>query len=468
MKLNTKRLGGRDHHWDATRTKFIIAITMSFVLLQLLFLGNLSYVFGVEYQGNQRVHSLNILVVDYDGGVLGQSLQAAYQELRADSFPTLDERSTTEYPSESSIKKAVCSGAYWAAVYVHSDATARLTAAISGQSTAYNSSDTISYIWNEARYPTLQEGIIVSSLEELFAATTGAYHSLSGADVFSQLDVSSQTARSAFFEPITASSINIMPTSQGPRVFYNTIGIVMPIIQQFFFLMALNGVSGSFGLLERLTIKGNGFLRGILAFCYTFIAAITASGYIWAFREGWNVTGGQYILTVLALWLYMHVNFLVLDVATAFIPMSFLPFFVLTWAITNVTSTITPFELSAGWYRVGYALPAHQVWQILVQVWSGCPNRLYQTLPILFAYEVAGLAGAVAANYYRCNKAAIAAVAIQNTTQNPDEKVTQAGSVADAESAADSSLYIKANERVLGPSVPQPFMDTLLRRSGTI
>jgi hypothetical protein len=95
-----------------------------------------------------------------------------------------------------------------------------------------------------------------------------------------------------------------------------------------------------------------------------------------------------------------------IDVATGFIPMKFLPFFVLTWVILNVTSTIWPFELAPSFYRWGYALPAHEVWQVLIQIWSGgAVDRLYQALPILFTWEIVFLPLAVVALNFRCKVA---------------------------------------------------------------
>jgi hypothetical protein len=84
----------------------------------------------------------------------------------------------------------------------------------------------------------------------------------------------------------------------------------------------------------------------------------------------------------------MHVDFLYTDVVTAFVPIKFVPFFIFSFVIFNVTSLLVPFELSPGFYRIGYAAPAHEAYQILIQLWSGGNHRLYQALPILFAWVV--------------------------------------------------------------------------------
>lgn len=58
--------------------------------------------------------------------------------------------------------------------------------------------------------------------------------------------------------------------------------------------------------------------------------------------------------------------------------------------MVNVASSIFPFELSPGWYRWGYALPAHETYEMLVYVWSGCANPMRVALPVMFSWLVLG------------------------------------------------------------------------------
>lgn len=123
----------------------------------------------------------------------------------------------------------------------------------------------------------------------------------------------------------------------------------------------------------------------------------------------------------MVIWLYMHINFLIVDILTSFIPMEFLPLCILTWVILNVASTISPFELNPGFFRWGYALPAHEVYQVLVQIWGdGCESQLYRALPILFSWWIAGLVFVVIAMRHRYQTAVAAedaAVAARHTSQ---------------------------------------------------
>ncbi len=53
-------------------------------------------------------------------------------------------------------------------------------------------------------------------------------------------------------------------------------------------------------------------------------------------------------------------------------------------------------------------MPAHEVYVVLTDIWSGgCYPRLYIALPILFAWEVVGLAVGAWGVYRRCHYAAI-------------------------------------------------------------
>ncbi|CBF79658.1 hypothetical protein AN7574.2 [Aspergillus nidulans FGSC A4] len=115
------------------------------------------------------------------------------------------------------------------------------------------------------------------------------------------------------------------------------------------------------------------------------------TGYIWAFRENRDVSSGQFALTWMAIWLAMHVHFLFIDSAISVIPMPIVPFFVLTWTILNVSSTIGPFDLSPGFYRIGYAFPAHSLYELLLQNWmDGCNPHLYRAFPILWSLSIIG------------------------------------------------------------------------------
>jgi hypothetical protein len=481
-------MSASQNHWKTIQTQFLTAVAGSFVLLQLLFLANLSYLYGTQFQSTTRTHNFDVLLVDYDGGLVGKSVAGAYEALKGSNFITMDQGSTDHYATTEHVRQAVCKGHYWAAVYTSGNASARLSAALGSDAAAtnYSNSEAIYYVWNEARYPAESEADILASIEELVIASRTVYYELNGTSVAKSANISDARILGVFLDPIESTGINLQPTAQGPRVLYNTVTMVMSIIQQFFFLMALNGVSASFKLFIIMGPRWNGIFRAGISAAYTFLASLCTTGYIWAFREDWSVNGNQFALTWVVFWFYMHINFLVIDVATVYVPMQFLPFFVLTWAIINVASTITPYELNPGFFRWGYALPSHEAYQLLVQIWSGgCARQDYRALPIMFTWWIVGIVVVMISMHHRCKVSVMAQTMLDKdndnstTSEPPIPSEGDAGATngepnrpdtnsstgplmnrrrASSVSQAQALELVRLDREAYGPSYPTPFV----------
>lgn len=124
------------------------------VILQVLFLGLFCYIFGSIFQQSTHIHNLNVLFVEYDGGAIGDSVRSACEELKGSGFPSLIERSTTEYPQPNIVDRAVCNIKYWGAVYTSSNASNQLSVAFLGgmAASSYDRSNVLTMVWNQARY----------------------------------------------------------------------------------------------------------------------------------------------------------------------------------------------------------------------------------------------------------------------------------------------------------------------------
>ncbi|KAI9927204.1 hypothetical protein ASPWEDRAFT_63369 [Aspergillus wentii DTO 134E9] len=372
---------------------FFIAIIGAAVSLQVLILANMSYLYGSAYHDGSRYSSMKVLYIDYDQGPVGESVMRAYNALKDPSVPTLIQRPQQNYPTQGDIQQAVCRGDYWGAIYATPNASSQLSAALSSPEIAqgYDNSQALGYIWSSARYPAYAQGVY-SNLVQITEAAAAVYKQTTGTDVLPLINTSDHSIAQTILDPISASSTDLHPMPQGVRFYYNTVSMVMPIIIQFFFIMALTGITMQNNLFSTLSPKQNTLLRFSISVIYTFIASLVMTGYIWAFREDWHVTAGQFALTWMAIWLTMHIHFLIIDFATAIMPMPFVPYFILTWIILNVTSTIGPFEQSPGFYRLGYVFPAHELYEVLLDIWThGCNPHLYRALPILFAEWVVGI-----------------------------------------------------------------------------
>ncbi|KAJ5455665.1 uncharacterized protein N7458_003929 [Penicillium daleae] len=392
------------------RLAVLKAATINLLVLQFLFLGLFCYIFGSLFQQNTHIHNINILFVDYDGGSIGAAVGDAYQELKGPSFPTLDERPPLAYPEPNSIASAVCNIKFWGALYITANSSNDLTAALGGGSAAssYNASDVLTIVWNEARYPATADAVVYDTLATLSEAARVAYMRTNAKQAIQSVNSTDEAALAIYSTPWTLTSVNLQPTSQGSRLIYNTLVIILILIQEFFYLGYVNGLYLQFNLYASVTPHRIAIVRQIISGVYTFVGSLCTSGAIWAFRSGWNVNGGQFMLTWMVLWLFAHLNFLVLDVFTIWSPPPFVPMALISWIVLNVTSILLPFELSPGFYKWGYALPAHSVFNVLIDIWSGgCNPQLFYGLPVLFVYEICGLALSTLGVYRRCHYAMI-------------------------------------------------------------
>jgi hypothetical protein len=410
-RATENRLHGSDLSTLGPRRAFLRAASINFLILQLLFLGLFAYIFGSLFQQDTHTHNMKIVYVDYDGGVIGASIRAGYKTLEGVNFPTLVEETSAEYASPHDLENAVCSAQYWAALYSSPGASEKLEVALAGGSaaTTYNSSDVLTCIWNEARYSAIADSSILVNLQTLSSAARLAYTATNGTGALQILSSTDQAAISVFANPWQLASVNIQPTTQGSRLIYNTLVIILILMQEFFYLGTINGLYVQFKLYARLYPHRIIIFRNMTSLAYTFMGSLCTTGAIWAFRSGWNVDANQFALSWAVLWLFAHGNFLWLDVFTVWLPVQYVPMALVTGVVFNVTSILIPFELSPAFYRWAYAMPAHEVYQVLIDIWSrGCNPQLSYALPILFALELIGLVLSGLGVYRRCHYAIIA------------------------------------------------------------
>jgi hypothetical protein len=173
----TNRHHGLEASVRPVRRKLLKAAGLNFIILQVLFLCLFAYIYGALYQQQTRIHNLDIVFVDYDGGLIGTALRNAYnQTLKGKGFPTLIERTPQEYADEQSLRNAVCHIDYWAALFISENSSSNFRDALAGGAAAqnYNRSNIITYIWNEARYGTIVDVAIAENVLVLSDGTRAA------------------------------------------------------------------------------------------------------------------------------------------------------------------------------------------------------------------------------------------------------------------------------------------------------
>lgn len=412
----------RSEHWNGDRRRIIISLLAPFLIIQLLFLGLQAYVFGSSFGSPERLDKLHVLAIDYDQGIVGNALRAASSHLEGPSMLGFEWRSVKEYPDPFEVHKAVRDGVYWASVQVMEGATSRLEDAIADNTTAaaYDAKGAVKIVYNEARYPDFEDLFVAGNLGVLVQTGRLFYNQINGTRALASIPSQNTASLLAVLEAIDATTDNIKPLGNGSTVFYNTVDIVLTILLQFYFLMAYNGLMEDWQLDSKLPLKHHVVARIVVGVVYTFLGSLALVANIYGFRGTTSISGTQFVILWMAFWLEMHVLFLVLEIAITFLDLPWLPLFIVTFIIVNVTSTIFPFELSPGFYRWGSALPCHQVYMLEISVLSGgADNHVQIALPVLFAWWIVCIPLAFFSIIWRCTRSAPPNVA---STGMSDEK----------------------------------------------
>ncbi|KAB5547341.1 hypothetical protein GE09DRAFT_1130940 [Coniochaeta sp. 2T2.1] len=371
----------------------IVTVTVGLSVL-VVFLANMVYLFGSSFGQPHRNHVFKIAAVNYDvdDSLVWNAVTQAYGVLHSDSFASFVFLPKSDYPDPDDLIHAVREQGYWGAVYNNQGASSRLSSAIDGQSPTYNASQALTYVWNEIRYPATSASVIRSGILQLQAAATKTFQAGATARLLRAANSNStnfQTALAAYLTPFTASEVNINPAPQAEKAFYNTVVMAMSIIQQNVFLIAFTTVSRQLGLFSgQRRFKTSATWALFVGLAFTLLGSLVTTGYIWAFREDWAVTGAQFAITWMVLWLVQHTYYQLLDGTLALVPIQFFSFILVTFIFINISATVFPLESMPGFYRWGHALPAYQSFQVLLNVWSKGSHKLYEALPVLFTWWV--------------------------------------------------------------------------------
>jgi hypothetical protein len=286
------------------------------------------------------------------------------------------------------------------------NATQNFNQAIISGDTTYDPSSALLSIWNEARWALVGESIISPSIN-LATTTAQALYNTEYASPLISTNSLTLAQSTVLLQPFELTTRNIYSFAIGIKPFINTVGFVFPTLIQFFFSMALTKISAPAHIHARLSPLRNYMIRFFLSRLWSFIIALSSAGWFFAFAE--SRTGAKphtYILISLNMWIYTLISFEYHDICAAYISMQFLPVSVLVWIIANVTAAAFPCVLKPAIYRVEYAVPSVNIFEVFGIILSGgAGNTLGRNLGVLFAWLVVTGLGGWVANGRRCHMA---------------------------------------------------------------
>lgn len=383
------------------------------VIILIVFWINAAQIYGIFRNQGAHVKRAHVALADFDGGEFGEALRTAAQRNSGKyGYPTYVSIDTSDSNAES-IRHEVFEGKYWGAIVVQPGASARFEEALNGSATSYNPQGVYTYYTMSARYYTLYVSAILSTT----ITTTSA-----AARVFSQGVVAGRIAAGNFANTTAAASalagpaqaVEITASSQDyidldNKVFMNTLGVVFPILMQFFFIMAWNGISGGMHIYAAFTVKKHIMDRLFWSTVFPLISSLCATGWTLALRGRYQINAKIFFAYWAVTWVYSMISFDILDIIIGFMSIAFVPFMLVTWVIFNVTAGLGAPTLLHVWFRVNYFFPSLHWFQTYITIITeGGVNTLHYTLPVLAAWLVVLKALSPLATKHRVKKAKVA------------------------------------------------------------
>jgi hypothetical protein len=369
------------------------ALMPAALMLMAIFWINASHLFGIFHHQGAYTHRAKVALADFDRGDFGEALRlSAAANKGSYGYPTYVNIDTT-HSSIESIKHEVFKGTYWAAIVVQPGATERFKSAVNGTATNYDMNDVYTYYLLDARYYTLYASSILSTTITTASTASAIFSSKFISPLLAPKKFSNTTAAlSALAGPALAVELPAAPqlfAEMDDKAFINTVGAVLPILMQFFFIMAWNGICNSMHLYAGFDLRTHILARLFFSTIWPLFTSLCVTGWTFAFRGSYEMDAKMLFAFWAVTWVFCIINFDVLDIVTGFIPMAFITFFVLTWIIFNVAAALGPVEILHHWYRVNYFFPSLHWYRTVVTILTqGGYNKLYYTLPVLAVWLV--------------------------------------------------------------------------------
>jgi hypothetical protein len=291
------------------------------------------------------------------------------------------------------------------------NATTRFEAAIHDGQIDFASNGLIHSFYNEARWVTMAESFIKPSFDAAVSELNTCYNKNYTSLLFTQAH-SSQSSLAVLLNGIGYTTTTIGTLGIGIRPFLNTVGMVFPILTQFFFSMATGGIAAHTGWYNSTATRSRYLNHLGLSLLWTCIIGISWGLWLEVFREDLALSSGQYCLIWLIFWVYSLIAFEVLDTAAAFVPLPILPLCVLCYIILNVSASVFPIEVKPAFYHIDYIWPSYNCFELLITVLSdGACSRAYRNVPVLFAWLIVWMPLGWLATRRRCRATPVKSVA---------------------------------------------------------
>lgn len=361
-------------------------IIMSFVVMVLIW-GVMAIYWGSLWKENDLSHNLHVMVVNYDEGLIGQTLVEALEKSNdADlPHPTYVVVDPKDYPTPEAIRTAIEPNyEYWGGVEIMKDATDRLNAARANGDDSWNPSAVVTLITNTARNFNVIPSVVLKPTQQFLMRAIADLNVQLTREFLSSTAHDADAINAALRAPQTVSGPvalgmdELRPWDHSVAIAPTFVGLIYLVI------LTLQLTMASFG--ARQPIQKFLRLRSLIAMRLVtpIVAYIPISLMVSLLNIPFQLPFGRafpYGGGFMTWWCVTYVGMLVIGLCLESVMTlggpKFIGIFMILFIISNVSVSNFPIEVSPSFFKYGYAMPFYQLRAIYITILFNSGKRTY-------------------------------------------------------------------------------------------
>ncbi|KAF8884554.1 hypothetical protein CPB84DRAFT_1789023 [Gymnopilus junonius] len=334
-------------------------------------------------------HLFSGWIVDFDGGEVGQIVTQSLVQA-PNAIVSWKVVPSNQFPQGAlDVAEEIKNDGAWVAIVINEGVTARYENSLSSPNASYNGAEAITAYAAEARnenaYDILLQPFLQGTLDtiQLKAAMQFTSKLFTSANVSAILEISPQT----IVNPVSYTIVNLLPFSQPVAIAAVFVGLIFVLIMSFFVVLISNGAREASRLNRLLSFKSLVSLRLASSVLAYFFLSLIYSLLNLAFHLDLSHTYGHagFMAFWVFNWVYMMAVGLALESLITLLR-QFIPFFLITWIISNVSVTFFPVELLPRIFHYGYAMPFYNLSSAVRHIVFGTKNHLGLNFGVLISW----------------------------------------------------------------------------------
>ncbi|KAG7440387.1 uncharacterized protein BT62DRAFT_924057 [Guyanagaster necrorhizus] len=341
---------------------------------------------------------LTVNFQDFDGSTIGSTVaNTLLSDTASTSRISWKQMPASHFSGPDEVGNSVVEQRVWMAVVIHANATSTLNSAASSVNSSYNGTQALTVYADEARnenafrsllrpYITTTMDTISQSFAHTFATQLANSSSSSIASIL-------QSAPQIITQPVSYTIDNLRPFDVPVASAITFVGLIYLLVLCFFIVIIGSGARLASGIEMKLTTKSLIKVRLVSTLALYFMISLFYSTVSRAFQVNFDRKFGSAGFVIF--WMVNFVGMLsvglALEAMITLLTPRYMPFFMITWVITNVAVCFMPIEVLPHFYRYGYAYPFYNVSGAIRTILFGTKNQLGLHFGVLIAWTIVSL-----------------------------------------------------------------------------